>query len=118
MARDKLSNFLLYYFLVNLFCFFLAHKVSTNHKASAQWLRREASAVAREQIHKTFGVGHNSFQDTRHANMESVFRRTYSSPSALPSAANSAAKDADMHEEEICECVDCACVACACGGLE
>jgi len=53
-----------------------------------------------------------------HPNMESVFRRTYSSPSALPSAANSATKDADMHEEEICECVDCACVECACGGLE
>ena len=51
----------------SLFCFFLAHKVSTNHKAAAQWLRREASAVAREQIHKTFGVWHNSFQDTRHA---------------------------------------------------
>jgi len=45
-----------------------------------------------------------------------VFRRTYSSPSALPSAANSAGTDADMHEEEIC--VDCACVECACGGLE
>ena len=41
-----------------------------------------------------------------------------SSPSALPSTANSAAKDADMHEDEICECVDCACVECACGGLE
>ena len=41
-----------------------------------------------------------------HPNMESVFWRTYSSPSALPSAANSAVKDADMHEEEICECVD------------
>jgi len=33
-----------------------------------------------------------------HPNLESVFRRTYSSPSVLPSAANSAAKDADMHE--------------------
>ena len=53
-----------------------------------------------------------------HPNIESVFRRTYSSPSTLPSAANSAGKDADMYEEEICECVDCACVECACGGLE
>jgi len=53
-----------------------------------------------------------------HPNMESVFRRTYSSPSILPSTANSTVKDADMHEEEICECVDCVCVECACGGLE
>ena len=53
-----------------------------------------------------------------HPNMESVFRRTYSSPSALPSVANSTTKDADMNEEEICECVDCACVECAFGGLE
>ena len=65
--------------------------------------------------------GHKSLAEMReerqvHPNMESVFRRTYSSPSALPSAANSAGTDADMHEEEIC--VDCACVECACGGLE
>ena len=53
-----------------------------------------------------------------HPNMESVFRRTYSSPSVLPCVANSAPKDADMHEDEICECADCACVECACGGLE
>ena len=63
MERDKLSNFLYSFVLVNIFCFFLAHKVSTNHKASTE---AEASAVAREQIHKTFGVGNNSFQDTRH----------------------------------------------------
>jgi len=53
-----------------------------------------------------------------HPNMESVFRRRYSSPSTLSSTANSVVKDADIHEEEICECVDCACVECACGGLE
>jgi len=40
--------------------------LSTNHKAATQGLRREASAVTREQIRKTFGVGHDSFQDTRH----------------------------------------------------
>jgi len=67
--------------------------------------------------------GHKSLAEMReerqvHPNMESVLRRTYSSPSALPSAANSAAKDADMHEDEICECADCAGVECACGGLE
>ena len=32
MARDKLSNFLWYEFLVNLFSFFLAHEVGTNHE--------------------------------------------------------------------------------------
>jgi len=32
-----------------------------------QRLRREVTAVARRQTYKTFGVGHNSFQDTRHA---------------------------------------------------
>ena len=67
--------------------------------------------------------GHKSLAEMReerqvHPNMESVFRRKYSSPSTLPSAANSAAKDADMHEDEICECADCACVECAYGGLE
>ena len=67
--------------------------------------------------------GHKSLAEMReerqvHPNMESVFWRTYSSPSALPSAANSAVKDADMHEDEICECAHCACVECACGGLE
>ena len=46
--------------------------------------------------------GHKSLEEMReerqvHPNMESVFRRTYSSPSALPSTANSATKDADMH---------------------
>jgi len=56
--------------------------------------------------------GHKSLSEMReerqvHPNMETVFRRTYSSPSGLPSAANSAAKDAEMHEEETCECVDC-----------
>ena len=30
-------------------------------------LRREVTAVARRQTYKTFGVGHNSFQDTRNA---------------------------------------------------
>ena len=49
--------------------------------------------------------GHKSLAEMReerqvHPNMESVFRRTYSSPSALPSATNSAAKHADMHEDE------------------
>ena len=66
--------------------------------------------------------GHKSLAEMRqerqvHPNMESVFRRTYSSPSALPSAANSAAKHADLHEEEICECVDCASTEIAFGGL-
>ena len=42
--------------------------------------------------------GHKSLAEMRqerqvHPNMESVFRRTYSSPSVLPSEANSAAKD-------------------------
>ena len=67
--------------------------------------------------------GHKSLSEMReerqvHPNMETVFRRTYSSPSGLPSTANSTTKDADMHEEETCECVDCVCVECACGGLE
>jgi len=74
-------------------------------------------------VYEPVNLGHKNLTEMReerqvHPNMESVFRRTYSSPSTLPSTANSTVKDADMHEEEICECVDCVCVECACGGLE
>ena len=54
--------------------------------------------------------GHKSLAEMReerhvHPNMESVFQSTYSSPSALPSAA----EDSDLLEKEICKCIDCAC---------
>ena len=86
-----------------------------------------AAAVSSANEASSFGTavdqGHKSLAEMRqerqvHPNMESIFRRTHSSPSALPSAANSAAKDADLHEEEICKCVDCACIDFAFGGLE
>jgi len=81
-----------------------------------------SSASEASSVGTAVDQGHKSLAEMRqerqvHPNMESVFRRTYSSPSDLPSAANSADKAAD-HEEEICKCVDCACVDCACGGLE
>jgi len=70
MARDKLRNFLWYKSLVNFFLFF-AHEVFTNHEYQdclrPTSLMREFTTVTRRQTYKTFGVGHNSFQDTRHA---------------------------------------------------
>ena len=92
--------------------------VATTAVPTAGSSAKEASSFgpAVDQEHKSLAEMREERQV--HPNMESVFRRTYSSPSTLPSAANSAAKDADMHEEETCECVDCACVEWSCGGLE
>jgi len=66
MVRDNLSKFLWYKLLVNFF-WPTNFAQTTNMKIACDpRLRREVNAVARRQTYKTFGVGHNSFQDTRH----------------------------------------------------
>jgi len=84
MARDKLSNFLWFYFLVNLFCFFLAHKVSINHKTATQGLRREASAVAREQYTKPLRWG-TTLSKTHDMPKKARVAREQPSPGLTPS---------------------------------
>jgi len=68
MARDKLSKILWYKLLFNFLFWPTKFARTTNMKIACNpRLRREVTAVARRQTYKTFGVGHNSFQDTRHA---------------------------------------------------
>jgi len=69
MVRDKLSDFMWYKILVILFLFFFSrslHEPRAWRLSATQRVRREVTAVARRQTYKIFGVGHNSFQDTRH----------------------------------------------------
>ena len=68
MVRDKLSKILWYKLLVNFFFWPTKFARTTNMKIACDpRMRREVTAVARRQTYKTFGLGHNSFQDTRHA---------------------------------------------------